>query len=150
LLGVRRTLSREQKEEAAEGFGAEGEYLSAAKKLLDTRHEAYKAVTGIRGQVLDLRDSDALCQRIAGQLAVVQSTLDQMLVDKPRRRILRSKIHTGGMMELIVHPGGGGAPVRRQHLLVEPVGERKAQPLHPAQHPAEVAQLPVDFGRGVL
>ena len=36
-LGVRKTLSREQKEQAAESFGAEGQYLSAAKKLLDVR-----------------------------------------------------------------------------------------------------------------
>src|SRR4051794_33572337 len=35
-LGVRKTLSTEQKAQAAESFGAEGQYLSAAKKLLDT------------------------------------------------------------------------------------------------------------------
>ena len=51
-LGVRKTLSPEQKAQAAETFGAEGQYLSAGKKLLDTRHPAYKAVTGVRGRVL--------------------------------------------------------------------------------------------------
>src|SRR5437016_3462008 len=53
-LGVRRTLSREQKEQAAESFGAEGSYLSAAKKLLDTSHPAFKAVTAVRGRALSL------------------------------------------------------------------------------------------------
>src|SRR5689334_19737479 len=51
-LGVRRTLSREQKGLAAESFGAEGEYLSAAKKLLDTKHPAFRAVTSVRGRPL--------------------------------------------------------------------------------------------------
>ncbi len=49
-FGVRRSLSAEQKEQAADSFGAEGAYLSAAKKLIDTSHSAYKAVTAIRGR----------------------------------------------------------------------------------------------------
>jgi hypothetical protein len=51
-MGVRKSLSNEQKAEAAESFGAEGTYLSAAKKLLDTRHPAYLAVTAVRGRVV--------------------------------------------------------------------------------------------------
>src|ERR1700676_5784513 len=51
-LGVRKTLTPEQKTQAAESFGAEGEYLSARKKLLDTKHAAYKDVTAVRGKVL--------------------------------------------------------------------------------------------------
>jgi hypothetical protein len=50
-LGVRKTLTQEQKNRAAESFGAEGDYLSARKKLLDTNHPAYKVVTGVRGKV---------------------------------------------------------------------------------------------------
>jgi hypothetical protein len=51
-LGVRKTLTPEQKTQAAEPFGAEGEFLSARKKLLDTKHPAYKEVTAVRGKVL--------------------------------------------------------------------------------------------------
>jgi len=51
-MGVRKTLTPEQKTQAAEAFGAEGECLSAGKKLLDTKHTAYKDVTAVRGQVL--------------------------------------------------------------------------------------------------
>jgi hypothetical protein len=51
-LGVRKTLTPEQKSQAAESFGAEGEFLSARKKLLDTKHPAYKEVTAVRGRVL--------------------------------------------------------------------------------------------------
>jgi hypothetical protein len=51
-LGVRKTLTSEQKEQAAESFGAEGQFLSAAKKLLDTRHPAYKTVTSVRNRAI--------------------------------------------------------------------------------------------------
>jgi hypothetical protein len=51
-FGVRKTLTPEQKSEAALPFGAEGEFLSARKKLLDTRHPAYQDVTAVRGKVL--------------------------------------------------------------------------------------------------
>jgi len=51
-LGVRKTLTPDQKAQAAESFGAEGQFLSAGKKLIDTRHPAYKAVTAIRTKVV--------------------------------------------------------------------------------------------------
>ena len=49
-LGVRKTLTAEQKAEAAEPFGAEATFLSAGKKLIDTAHPAFKAVTAIRNR----------------------------------------------------------------------------------------------------
>lgn len=51
-LGVRKALSGEQRAVAAEQFGAEGRYLSAAKKLLDTRHDAFRRLTAVRGRTL--------------------------------------------------------------------------------------------------
>jgi len=51
-FGVRKTLTPDQKARAADTFGAEGEYLSAAKKLLDTRHPAFRTVTAVRTRVL--------------------------------------------------------------------------------------------------
>ena len=50
-LGVRKTLTAEQRAEAAEPFGANAQFLSAGKKLIDTSHPAYKAVTAVRGKV---------------------------------------------------------------------------------------------------
>lgn len=49
-LGTRKTLTVEQKNQAADSFGAEGKFLSAGKKLLDTSHPAFKAVTAIKGR----------------------------------------------------------------------------------------------------
>lgn len=51
-LGVRKSLNTSQKSQAASSFGAEGKYLSAGKKLLDTAHPAFKAVTAIRGRAV--------------------------------------------------------------------------------------------------
>ncbi len=51
-FGVRKSLTNEQKNQAAESFGAEGEFLSARKKIIDTKHVAYKGVTAVRGKVV--------------------------------------------------------------------------------------------------
>lgn len=51
-LGSRKTLTQEQKSQAADTFGAERTYLSAGKKLLDTSHPAFKAVTAVRTRVI--------------------------------------------------------------------------------------------------
>ncbi len=50
-FGVRKSLSAEQRAEAAETFGADGPFLSAGKKLIDTKHKAYREVTGIRTDI---------------------------------------------------------------------------------------------------
>ncbi len=51
-LGVRKSLTLAQKNQAADSFGAEAKFLSAEKKLLDTSHPAFKAVTAIRGRAI--------------------------------------------------------------------------------------------------
>jgi hypothetical protein len=50
-LGVRKSLSADQRAQAAESFGAEGAFLSAGKKLLDTRDEKFRAVTAVRNRI---------------------------------------------------------------------------------------------------
>ena len=52
-FGVRKTLNPGQKAQAADAFGAEGEYLSAAKKLLDTSHPSFKRVTAVKTAALN-------------------------------------------------------------------------------------------------
>jgi hypothetical protein len=51
-FGTRRTLTAEQKAQAAEAFDAEGAYLSAGKKLLDSSHPQFRAVTAVRSAIL--------------------------------------------------------------------------------------------------
>lgn len=52
-LGTQKALSAAQRSVAAEAFDAEGEYVSAGKRLLDVRHPAYRAVTAIRTKAVD-------------------------------------------------------------------------------------------------
>src|SRR3954463_16830244 len=49
--GPQKTLTPEQRAQAAEAFDAEGQFLSAGKKLLDVKHPAFRAVTAIRGKI---------------------------------------------------------------------------------------------------
>jgi hypothetical protein len=53
-LGLRRSLTPEQKARAADAFQASGPFLSAGKKLLDTGHPAVRKVTGVKSSVLKL------------------------------------------------------------------------------------------------
>jgi hypothetical protein len=50
-FGVSKTLTPEQRATAAEAFDAEGQFLRATKKLLDTKDPAYRAVTAVRGKI---------------------------------------------------------------------------------------------------
>src|SRR5690242_1508761 len=50
-FGVQKSLTAAQKARAAEPFDAQGRFLSATKKLIDTRHTAYRAVTAVRGKI---------------------------------------------------------------------------------------------------
>jgi hypothetical protein len=52
-FGTKKSLTAEQKAQAAEPFDAQGQFLSAGKKLLDTKHSAFRAVTTIRGKITD-------------------------------------------------------------------------------------------------
>jgi len=56
--------------------------------------QAQRAVRNVGAQ--DLRDSESLRSQVATQLSRVQASLDAMLVDRPRRRILRNAPASGG------------------------------------------------------
>ena len=49
-FGTKKTLTPEQRSVAARSVGAESDCLSACKRLFDTRHPRYRAVTAIRSQ----------------------------------------------------------------------------------------------------
>lgn len=50
-LGTQKTLTRDQRAQAALSFDAQGEFLSAGKKLLDTKNPRFKAVTSERNRI---------------------------------------------------------------------------------------------------
>ena len=51
-FGVRKTLSQEQRSQAADTFGANAKYVSAGKKLLDTGHTSFRTVTAVKNRSL--------------------------------------------------------------------------------------------------
>ncbi len=76
-LGVRKSLSTHQKDQAAHSFGAEGKFLSAGKKLLDTSHPAFKAVTAIRGNAIAYWKGCSLPFPEQGIRLIRQATVDE-------------------------------------------------------------------------
>ena len=56
--------------------------------------QATRIVSGIPAE--DLRKSESLRQHVATQLAGVQSVLDGMLIDRPRRRLIRNALSQNG------------------------------------------------------
>jgi hypothetical protein len=59
-LGVHKSLNTSQKDQAANTFGAETRFVSAGKKLLDTAHPAFKAVTAIRSRAVNYWKENSL------------------------------------------------------------------------------------------
>jgi hypothetical protein len=51
----------------------------------------------------DLRDNDGLRQHVTNQLAQVQTSLDQLIVNQPRRRIIRSNPSSNGGAHATLH-----------------------------------------------
>ena len=52
-FGTQRALTREQRAVAAGAFDAQEQFLSAGKKLMDTKHSAFRAVTAVRSKATD-------------------------------------------------------------------------------------------------
>lgn len=50
-FGTQKTLTRDQKAQAAESFDAQGEFLRAEKKLLDTKNPHFRAVSSLRNMI---------------------------------------------------------------------------------------------------
>jgi hypothetical protein len=46
--GVHKTLTAQQKEEVGQAYAADARFLTAGKKLVDTRHETFRRLTSIR------------------------------------------------------------------------------------------------------
>ena len=75
-FGTRKTLTSQQKAQAAESFGAQGEFLSAGKKLLDTKHPRFQAVTAVRNRARAYWAALSLPYPEAGIRLVRQGTLE--------------------------------------------------------------------------
>jgi hypothetical protein len=50
--GVHRTLTNQQKEEVSATYAADARFVTAGKKIVDVRHEAFRKLTGLRTRVI--------------------------------------------------------------------------------------------------
>jgi len=75
-LGVRKTLTQDQKAQAADTFGAEGPFISASKKLLDNQHPASRGVTAVRNQIVAHWRSSSLPYPEPGIRLILQDTIE--------------------------------------------------------------------------
>jgi len=75
-FGVRKTLTPQQRSQAADAFGAEGNFLSAGKKLLDCKHPAYRAVTAVKGRILSYANAMSLPYPEPGLRLIRQDRID--------------------------------------------------------------------------
>jgi hypothetical protein len=78
-LGTRKSLTPEQRAEAAQPFDAEGQSLSAAKKILDNRHPAFRAVTAIRGKIASAWKSMSLPFPEPGVRLIKRDQIDEFV-----------------------------------------------------------------------
>jgi len=63
-FGTNKTLSPEQKSQAAESFGADGAAISAGKKLIDTRHNRLGACCLSGNRISNQLRSTSLAQGV--------------------------------------------------------------------------------------
>ena len=50
--GVHRSLTNQQKEEVSAAYAADARFLTAGKKIIDVRHEAFRKLTSIRSRIV--------------------------------------------------------------------------------------------------
>src|SRR4051794_33447459 len=93
-FGVRKSLSADQRAQAAESFGAEGQYLSMAKKLLDNKHEAFQQVTAVRSQIISFWKGMSLPYPEPGVRLIRQDDVDRFNVrmTTSRRELTRAVV----------------------------------------------------------
>jgi hypothetical protein len=76
-FGTKKTLTAEQRAEAAEPFGTDARFLSAGKRLLDISHPAYKAVNSVKSKVVAFTRSMSLPYPEPGIRLIRQDRIDE-------------------------------------------------------------------------
>jgi len=74
--GVRRALTPQQKEEVGVACSADARLLTAGKKLVDVRHEAFRRLTAIRGRIISYWRGISLPYVEPGVRLIRQSDID--------------------------------------------------------------------------
>ena len=107
-------------ENLTEFFGRFRELNVRSSEQLDQLvGQAQRVIRGVEPQ--DLRDNARLRQHVATEMSRVQSVLDGMLVDRPRRNILR-RAEIEGLMQIIIEPGGVARCIYTEEINLAAIG----------------------------
>jgi hypothetical protein len=74
--GVHKTLTSQQKEEVSATYGADIRFLTAGKKLVDVRHEAFRKLTSLRTRIVQYWKGSSLPYVEAGIRLIRQSDIE--------------------------------------------------------------------------
>jgi hypothetical protein len=77
-MGVRKTLTSGQKQTAADQFDAAGDYISAGKKLIDTRDAAFKKVSAVMTKARETWQDSTLPYPEPGIRLIRQDRIDAL------------------------------------------------------------------------
>ena len=76
-FGTTKTLTTSQKSQAAESFGAHGKSISAAKRLIDTSNERYRALTSIKSSINTYWKDSSLAYPESGIRLIRQDRIEE-------------------------------------------------------------------------
>ncbi len=74
--GVHKTLTAQQKEEVGAAYAADARFLTAGKKILDVRHEAFRRLTGLRTRAVNYWRGSTLPYTEPGVRLIRQSDIE--------------------------------------------------------------------------
>ena len=76
-LGTTKSLSSEQKSQAAETFGAASESISAGKRLFDTKAESYRSLSSLKSDITRFWKDNSLAYPEPGIRLIRQNRIDE-------------------------------------------------------------------------
>jgi hypothetical protein len=84
--GTRKTLTTQQKEEIGLAYAADARFLTAGKKIIDIRHEAFKRLTSLRTRVINHWRKLTLPYVEAGVRLIKQADIEPFVHEMERFR----------------------------------------------------------------
>ena len=164
--GVTKSLDKRQKQMAADPFGAAGDKISASKKLVDTKHERFRAVTAIFGNAGNYWQSvtvpfpedgirlirTELVGEFDARISAYQSELDGAVagLDAAYDQLRRQAQHDlGGLFNPSDYPGSlaGLFSITVEYPSVEP--DQRLRQLNPALYEREQRRIAERFDEAV-
>jgi hypothetical protein len=101
--GTHKTLTAQQKEEVGAAYAADARLLTAGKKLIDTRHEAFRRLTSLRTRVVNYWRAVTLPYTEPGIRVLRQSDVDAFVhtLEGFRDELAEAEVGLNGVYEQV-------------------------------------------------